>query len=362
VQNRKLRAEQAKELIRTGADLPKTSVSAEYGKFNSPLADDRLSVTQNFSLPTLYRRQSRQLGEEWKAALLETELKEAEIRKLTTGIFYELLLVAEKEALLGKMDSAYSAFLRVAALRLKAGETNVLEKASAENQLIRLRILKKSIKQERALLQQQFMLLLNTKEPRTPESPAFKLEAPLPDASTLMDHPLLKWQRQQEKAADAATLVEKAKLLPEISAGYNNLSIRDGARYNRGDRFQSFQLGVAIPVFAGSQKARIRSAKTFQRIAQNETEYRANAMQAEYTAALAQVKQYREIVADFEDGALKNALEITGTLNRQLQGGEINYLEWTVLNQQSLSTQLDYLDAVRNLNNSIIHLNYLLAQ
>ncbi len=67
-------------------------------------------------------------------------------------------------------------------------------------------------------------------------------------------------------------------------------------------------------------------------------------------------------MADFEQGALGNARDITATLNRQLAGGEINYLEWTVLNQQSLGTQLDYLEAVRNLNNSIIHLHYLLAQ
>ncbi len=362
VQNRKLRAERAKELIPAGVDLPKTTVGAEYGKFNGPLADDRLSVMQSFSLPTVYNRQRRQLNEEWKAALLETELQEAEIRKLTMGIFYELLLVSEKESLLGKMDTAYSAFLRVAALRLKAGETNVLEKASAENQLLQLRIMQKSLRQERAMLQQQFMLLLNATEHRMPASASFKLAAPLPDTALLAEHPLLRWQRQQVKAAGASTMVEKSKLLPELSAGYNNLSIRDGGRYDRGNRFHSFQVGVAIPVFAGSQKARIKSAKTFQRIVENETAYNTQVLQGQYHAALAQVNQYSEIIHDYEDGALKNALEITGTLNRQLQGGEINYLEWTVLNQQSLNTQLDYLDAVKNLNNSIIHLNYLLAK
>lgn len=362
VQNRKLRAERAKTLIRTGVELPKASVGAEYGKFNSPFADDRISVMQSFSMPAVYRRQSRQLNEEWKAALLETELKEAEIRRLTTGIFYELLLINEKEALLQQMDSAYSAFLRVAVLRLKAGETNVLEKASAENQLMQLRILQKSLRQERAMLGQQFMLVLNTEEPRAPQSPSFKLTTPLSDTILPAAHPLLKWQRQQEKAAGAATLTEQSKLLPDITAGYNNLSIRDGVSYNRGDRFQSFQVGVAIPVFAGAQKARIQSAKTYQRIVQNETEYQAQVLQAEYAAAQAQVSQFGEIVKDFEDGALKNARNITATLNKQLQSGEINYLEWTVLNQQSLATQLDYLEAVKNLNNSIIQLNYLLAR
>ncbi len=66
---------------------------------------------------------------------METELQEADIRKITTVISYELLLIDIREALLQQMDSSFSAFLRVGALRPKAGETNMLEKASAENQL-----------------------------------------------------------------------------------------------------------------------------------------------------------------------------------------------------------------------------------
>ncbi|SIN91817.1 CusA/CzcA family heavy metal efflux RND transporter [Chitinophaga niabensis] len=362
VQNRKLRAEQAKALIRSGVNLPKTSINAEYGKFNSPFSDDRISVMQNFSLPTVYQQQSKQLSEEWKVALLEVELKEAEIRKLTTTIFYELLLTGEKESLLRKMDTTYSAFLRKAELRLKAGETNMLEKTSAENQLMQLRIWQKGLKQEKTILLQQFMLLLNTNDLRIPEATAYKLDTPLPDTATLAAHPALKLQQQQEKAAQAAVLVERSKLLPEFSVGYNNLSIRDGLTYTRSDRFQSFQLGLEVPIFSRSQKARVKSARTFQSIAQNETAYRTKVLHAEFSGALSQVEQFREIVSDFEKSTLKNAQEITATLNRQLQGGEINFLEWTVLNQQSLSTQLEYLDAVKNLNNSIINLNYLLAK
>lgn len=362
VQNRRLRAKQAKELTGTAFNLPGTSVNAEYGKFNSPLADDRISVMQRFSLPGVYARQGRQLQEEWKAAMLDVELKEAEVRKVTTGIFYEWLLTEEKEKLLIRMDSSYSAFLRVAALRLEAGESNLLEKASAENQLIQLRVLLKQLQQEKTLLQRQFMLMLNMAEFRPPVAESMQLEAPLPDSTQLSGHPALKWQQQQEKTAGAMVRVEQSKLLPELSAGYNNLSIRDGVQYGRSDRFQSFQLGVDIPLFTGAQKARIRSARTALAMAQNETAQRAQSLGAEYAAALSQVEQFRSIVADFEKGALRNAQDITRTLNRQLAGGEINYLEWTVLNQQSLGTQLEYLEAVRNLNNSIIQLNYLLAR
>ncbi|WP_084239600.1 CusA/CzcA family heavy metal efflux RND transporter [Pedobacter africanus] len=362
IQNRQLRAEQAKMLIKTGINLPKTAVSAEYGNFNSPLSDDRISVSQGFSLPMVYRRQGQQLHEEWKAALLEADLKAAEVRELARLICYDLLLLYQKEELLHKMDSTYTAFLRVAALRLKAGESNMLEKASAENQLIQLKIQQKYLKQEEEQLQQELMLLLNTNERRRPVAESFKIARPLGNSTVLSAHPALKWQQQQEKAADAALQVEKSKLLPDVVIGYNNMSLRDGINYARTNRFQSFQLGLEIPVFIGAQRAKIKSAKVLQDIAKKESDYKAKQLHTEFSGTLSRVEQYSAVVQEFEKGALKNAEGITRTLTKQLQNGEINYLEWTVLNQQSLTVQLDYFEAVKKLNQSIIHLDYLLSR
>nr|WP_121271144.1 CusA/CzcA family heavy metal efflux RND transporter [Pedobacter schmidteae] len=362
IQNRQLRAEQAKALIKAAVNLPKTSVNAEYGNFNSPLSDNRISVTQGFSLPLVYQRQKQQLHEEWRLALLEVDLKEAEVRKITRSIAYELLLLYQKMQLLSKIDSTYTSFLRVAGLRLKAGESNILEKASAENQLIQLKIQQKNLKQEETLLQRQLMLLLNSNEPRKPIAETFKVDLPLADSTALSAHPALKWQQQQEKTADAMLQTEKSKLLPDINIGYNNMSIRDGINYNSGNRFQSLQFGLEIPLFSGSQRAKIKSAKAFQALTKNETDYKQKQLQAEFSGTLSQVEQYSTIVQEFEKGALKNAEDITRALSKQLQHGEINYLEWTVLNQQSLGVQLDYFEAVKDLNNSIIHLNYLLSR
>ena len=182
------------------------------------------------------------------------------------------------------------------------------------------------------------------------------------DSSTLASHPDLIWQRQQEQVAAASIKAESAELLPDISLAYNNMSLQDGIRYNRGNRFQSVQLGIEIPVFAGGQRAGIKSARTQQLIAKNDTDYRNKQLHTEFESVFRQVGQYVDVVEEYEKTALKNAVAVTLTLDRQLKNGEINYLEWTILNQQSLQVQLDYFDAVNNLNNSIINLNYLLSK
>lgn len=75
--------------------------------------------------------------------------------------------------------------------------------------------------------------------------------------------------------------------------------------------------------------------------------------------ALARFKKCKADVSYFEETGLKNAATIKLTLGRQLSKGEINYLEWTVLNQQALSVESDYLDAIKTLNETIILIEYL---
>lgn len=362
VKGQQLRAEQAQQLIKTGRDIPQANLSAQYGKFNSALTDNAVGLSQSFSLPTVYSRQKQRLSEEWKLKLLDVDLKQSEVKKMTSSMFYEMLVIAEKEALLGAMDSTFREFLRIATLRFKAGETNMLEKASAENQLTQIGRQQKELQKDFSFLQQQFMLLINSSEARLPQAADFKLAFSGIDPALLENHPFLKLHLQEEQVAKATTGVEQSKLLPEISVGYQNMSLQDGVRYDLGSRFHAVQLGVGIPIFSGAQKARIKSARTQQDLAVNETGYARKQLQAEMEDGLQQLKKNKEIVQDFEHNALKNAREINQTLNKQLQKGEINYLEWTMLNQQALAVRMDYLNAIINLNNSIIQLNYLLSK
>jgi cobalt-zinc-cadmium resistance protein CzcA len=70
-------------------------------------------------------------------------------------------------------------------------------------------------------------------------------------------------------------------------------------------------------------------------------------------------KSNLETVSYFEKTALPNAAIIYKTAYNQFNSGEINYLEWAILTNQSIAIQSNYLDAIRGLNESIIAINYL---
>ena len=60
----------------------------------------------------------------------------------------------------------------------------------------------------------------------------------------------------------------------------------------------------------------------------------------------------------FEKSGLKNAALITSTASQQLANGSINYLEWVQVINQAITVKSDYIEAVKNLNDSIILLHY----
>jgi len=80
---------------------------------------------------------------------------------------------------------------------------------------------------------------------------------------------------------------------------------------------------------------------------------------SEYQSSFKQYQENFNAVKYYEEIALKNANVLEDAANLQLKNGDINYLEWAMLINNSTTIQSSYLDAVKDLNNSIIQLNYL---
>jgi cobalt-zinc-cadmium resistance protein CzcA len=363
VKNEQLKAQYQQMLIKTATVLPKTNIMADAGQINSIYTDTKFGVTQNFSLPRVYTSQKELLQQEWKSSVLSVAVKEALLKKQVAQLFYTMVYVEQKKQLLQYLDSLYTAFYKKASLRLEKGESNLLEKVSAETQLGQINMQLQQLQQDAAVLQIQFQLLLNSTTLFVPKPQPVKMElTATADTTKLKDHATIQLIQQQEQIALASIAVEKSKLLPDLLAGYSNTSIKgtgaDNKIYGSGKRFNAIQIGISIPLFAKAQKEKINSAKFSRQIAEHNYTAGLQNIQSEYAAAVAQYNKYKQTVQYFETAALKNASVIISTANQQLANGNINYLEWVQLINQSLIVKSDYTEAIKNLNESIIQLNY----
>jgi cobalt-zinc-cadmium resistance protein CzcA len=365
IKNEKLKSEFQKKMIKTSAAIPQTGIIGEYGQINSYYNDNRLGIAQSINFPAVYANQKHLFNEEWNTSLLSISLKEAEVKKMARQLFYSFLYLREKEKLLLRNDSMYAQFLEKAEQRFKTGESNILEKTTATTQRGAIAIQLKQVQQDLELLQLQLMLLLNSNTAFIPRENSLKINsADGVDSSQVAQHPQLKIFEQQKKISFLNQKLDRSKLLPDLTLGYYSMTMRgtgaDNITYPSSSRFQAFQVGVGIPVFFGSQRAKINASKVSRSIAENSFQQESNLMQNQFKSTVAQYSTNLATVNYYETSALKDAALILEAAQKQFNNGEINYLDWVLLTNQAIGIQSNYLDAVKNLNETIIQINYLI--
>jgi cobalt-zinc-cadmium resistance protein CzcA len=367
IKGEKLNTQYLQQLKRTAYMIPQTNVLFDYGEINSAYSDNKVAIAQSMKFPTIYSRQKQVYEEERKGSEWNVEARELEIKKQVSTVYYQMMHLQQKQKLLMHVDSLFGAFLTTADLRLKVGETNILEKTTAETQRGQIGVQLRELQEDFNILQARLKFLLNSDLDYIPSDTTTKLAVKkLSDTGAVQNHPLIKYLEQQQNVSDAKVALEKTKLLPDLFLGYNSMSIRgdgaDGKTYSGSRRFSSIQAGVGIPLFNGGQKASIASSKTNSQIARNNYELGVLQLQTNYAEALNTYNKYLRSIEYYESTALKNADTILETADIQFKSGEINYLDWVVLTNNAITIQSHYLDALRNFNQSIIELNSLIAK
>ena len=338
-------------------NLPNTSFGFEVGQMNSETTDTKFDVSQTFSLPTVYSNQKKLLEQEWNSTVLQKNLKSAELKKSVVQLFYYILVLREKENLLKETDRLFAGFLEKAKLRFEKGESNVMEITSAEMQRDNIGLQINALGNEIELAKIQLQLLLNSDIRYEPESDAFILETSILDSSS-ENHPFLKLASQELEIARQQIKLEKSKLLPSFSIGYSNQSFLD---INK-DRFNSVNVGIDIPLFSGHQKAQIKAEEQKLTFAQNEWEVKKAQWKSDLESSIRTYQMQLQIVENYQTKQLARADLILKIAQQQFISGEINYLDWVLLNNQALQIQNDYYNAVLELNQNAIQIQYLISK
>jgi heavy metal efflux system protein len=350
----------------TGSAIPKTNISGEFGHINSAYGDNRFSAVQSVSFPTVYTRQKALLNVEYRAGQSGLALREFELKRAVTEEFYSILYLRQKQSLLNSTDSTYGQFVRRATLRFEKGESNILEKTTAETQRAEIARQVEMVKADLLIAMERFRVLLNAAQDYQPSAAEAKLPVPVNADTLINSHPQLSYLEQQQQVSKAQTQLERAKLLPDLNLGYYNQSFRgtqsvDGVNrnYGFGNRFSAVQIGVAVPIFSGAQRSRINAFKVQEQRAQAEYQAGQQQLQSRYRQALQQVEKYSKLVDYYEKTGLPNAALILRTADLQFTGGQINYLEYVLLINQATSLRSGYSDALNDLNQAIIQVNLL---
>lgn len=364
LQSERLQVVQASALEGMARGLPKTQFGVELGQFNSRAFDTRWTASQSFRLPKYRQAQTAALIartdlQRRQAAISEQELK-ADIR----AVYYDLVFLLAQQAVLLRYDSLYAGNLRAADIRLRTGESGILEKTTAEAQRQQINQQQRQVAAEIEQQQTQLQYLLQTGEWLLPEPQNPQIAFSLPaDTAVLRTQPQLAFLYQQIVVAQQQTQAEKAQLLPEFSLGYALQSIRgtqtfDGREYQYGaaPQFSAVQLGIQVPLFKRGLKSQIAAAQLQEQVAASALQANSVALQNQYV----QLGQAYRIAAQnltyYEQTALPQAANILRIADISRRNGEIGYAEWSLSVRQYMDLQNGYFEAVRQYNATVLEL------
>ena len=362
-----LRIDYQNKMQKSAVIIDPLNISAEIGQMNSFYVDNKFSVSQTIRLPKFYNAQKTVLMEEYKNSLLHLDLQKWQLKKEISLIYNDLNYFNEKKKLLKKADSIFTQYFQRADLRLKKGESNLLEKATAENLRSQAEMQLKSLEKDREISIQKLSFLINDGTFYQNENAKYGiLNLENLNAEYAGNSLVLKQLEQEKNIQNAKLQTEKAKLNPTFNIGYNNMSMygngADNKFYERSARFHSGMIGVGLPIFNSAQKSVIEAQKVNQLIAENNYQLGLVNLKNQYLQNLRQFQKLNDEILYYQKTGLQNSENILKTANNQFYNGEINYLEWTLLVTQAFEIQNKYIDRLKETNDKIIEINSLKSE
>lgn len=370
IQSQQLNVQSSTALKKSVFELPKTNVNFQFGQYNSINQDKAFQVSQSIPFPTYFTAKSGLYKAELKSSELQQQATASEIKAQAQYWFYQLQYLQTTKKQLQSLDSLYNDFVSAAALRYKTGETNLLEKTTAETKRGQLSLLLKQNETDLITAYNSLKTLMNTSEEFTIEySGNFQ---PLVmsnsfDTTLIANNPSLKVLYQQAIIAEQNKKVERASALPDFNVGYFNQSLIGMQTINGTDvnfdgskRFQSFNVGISVPLTFFSNASKVKSLSYKQQALQTEADNGKLILQSQLQNAFQQYNQNLSQYNYYKSTALPNAEIIISTAKVGFKSGDIGYIEYLQALQTATDVQLSYLQSVNQINQSIININFLI--
>ncbi|HMI67405.1 MAG TPA: TolC family protein [Cyclobacteriaceae bacterium] len=369
IKSAEYQVEYFRQVKKTSTDIGKLSAMWMHGQYNSLYQDNNFTFVQTLPFPALLGSQI-QLGKEQVIGAQKGLVSaQNDLVFEVKSVYYQLLYLVALGNLLQSQDSLYEDFSRASSLRFKTGESNLLEKTTAETQLMEVRNQSRINQADIQIAESRLQALLRNETPVIASDVLRKRELPESlDTVSLAANPQLNYLRQQAAISQRARQVERNRLLPDISVGYFNQTLIGIQNINGLDqffgaskRFQGFELGLSIPLWFRPPVARAKAAAINEEILKKNADHFQTTLQGTYRQALQELDKNLSSFTYYESSALTNAGLILTQARKAYRGGEIGYIEYLQSLRNAITIKSNYLQSLNQYNQSVVKIEFLLG-
>tara|TARA_R110000823_G_scaffold68405_2_gene158937 strand:+ start:2426 stop:6826 length:4401 start_codon:yes stop_codon:yes gene_type:complete len=351
--------------------IPRTEFSYSSGEFNTPTIKDNLyGVTQRINFPTVYTSQFKLAKARVNSSEQLMLIQENELIADVKSAYLRYMFLMENERLLQRQDSLYSNLDRSSSMRYKTGESTKLESVTSATQSMQIKNKLQQNEADMRIAKKRLQVVLNTNDNiSVADNQLVPIEIDLDiESQSVEQSPLFVYLKQQLAVRKRETNVERNKALPDLMFGYNSQTFQGAQNiglpnqnFSDNDRFSFFQVGVAIPIFPGGHRSKIKAAKIEEDIAQSQIELNQTQLQGELQSLLQEYYKLQGTLDYYQNEALPQAELIIDNSEKSFRSGDVSYAQYLQNLTLANSIQTDYLNTLYQYNQSIIVIEALLG-
>ncbi|WP_053992274.1 CusA/CzcA family heavy metal efflux RND transporter [Mangrovimonas sp. TPBH4] len=352
-----LKVNQSDQLIGSAVDIGKTEIY--YNKDNNNIAPNNLpldvwGINQSIQFPTVYGAQRNVMKGQHQLSEDQYKMDEFILIKEVLKTYYEIAYWQNMKQNYTYLDSLYTAFAYAANRKFEMGESNYLEKLTAETKKKEISL---QLQQAEENIHKSNMVLgqwLQTDSTYT-ITPSALVKLELHPLDTI-NNPTLQYYRDAANLTERQVQLEKQKLLPGL-----NFSIFNGTNNGPDSKsYSGFQVGVAIPVWFGSQRSKIRAAQTANSVLNLERANQKIQMSAKFLAIQSDLRRFQEALNYYEQSGKELSEQTVFHALQAFQNGEIDFLQYIQLLENAKDIETNYLTALYQYNMTVLEGNYLI--
>lgn len=353
--------ERAKALQGTAWEIDKTELSLSQDPTSGGSPDNALSLSQSIEFPTYYIARHKQLKAETQAERSKAAVVRLSLENDVKAAYYQAVYQVERLRVLESQDSLLAQYRTLAEKRYKAGETRQLELLSAERlqRENKMEVLAAHNELETAqLLLSRLVGSVETVEPKEDSLLPLDWKQASYNYSQTPDG---QYSADRLKVSEQAVRVAKNGFAPSLSLSLRNQLVisswnpydQDRSRFDGGN-FMGFEVGVGIPLFYGATRAKVKAARKEREMIALEIKEQEQLRQQEYLSALSRMNAAYVRYTYYNEEGRERSDKMAEQGLLEYSQGEISYLEYMNVLQESIDLRLKRASALNDYNQCVL--------
>nr|MCU0351035.1 efflux RND transporter permease subunit [Flavobacterium sp.] len=350
-----LKIEKAKQATKLAYDFEKTNVYYSYDQNNLALNNQPLKVfgaQQSFSFPTVYGAKKKVYTAEYEKEKTGFEIQQNQLKLQISQVYYQIVNVQHQEKLYRYLDSLYQNFSKASNRRFELGETNYLEKITAEAKFRQIKTKLSQLEKEKKAQLEVLQSLVQSDEKIVIYN---AISEPISTVTLNSSKDLyVSYLESLTKIYKSNESLQKQNWLPDL-----NLEYFQGRNTGLSQSLYGFQVGLSVPILFNGNMAKSKVAKLETQAWEAQKKQEETKIDSYIKQKQQEVEQQQQAIAYFNEYGKKVSEEIIKVADSSYKHGEIDFFQYILSLENATTIQVDYLEAVMQYNTTILDLYYL---